>query len=852
MRVSMDWIRDFVDLGGHDVGWLAERLTLSTAEVDGIHLMGEGASGVVAGRVVSCEPIRAAGGDGDRPVASLLRLDVGGARTLTSVCGAPNAAVGITVPVALPGGKVGGLGAVRGAMVHGHYSEAVVCSEAELGIGDDHGGVMILDASFGPGSDVLGPLGVKDQILEIDNKSLTNRPDLWGHYGLAREFAAILGVPLSPIGLAAPEPWDAAGGLRGGPGTLDNLEVKVEDPEKCHRYCGVTVAGARSLRTPPRMRARLHRCGVRPISAAVDLTNYVMLEMGQPMHAFDRSGLRGPVTVRSFPGPLPFKTLDGALRQVPAGALLICDGADPIALAGIMGGERTEVGADTDTLFLESANFSAHAIRKASMAMGLRTEASARFEKALDPRLAEDALRRFAHLAAGFGGGLTFSALADEYVRRPPQVVVDVPARFISARLGKEMGVGEVAGILRSLSFTVEELACQAGPAEEAVDLRPAGQAGPAVDAVGASDAGAGPILRVTVPSFRATKDVTIKEDIVEEVSRIHGYGNVPPKAPSLPLAPLRANRQSSLEDGLRDLLALGFGASEVHSYLWHDDAFDAEAGFMAGSDVTVVNQASSGCGRLRGTMALSMLSFAALNDRHLGDYAIYEIGGVVHRADGGAEGTFSRNLCVLSSAKEGGHEAAFLSMKGIAERVVSHACNRRVRVEPFDAAKAAMSADGLRDGYGNQRAGFLCGKAFAGEAGAAWIHPRMGAYVSCGDVALGYLTVLHPAVAQRVAKNRRTAILELSVEALCSLGRVPAVYAPLPKFPEVSLDFNFLVDEKVPFAEVWDHATGCGDSAVRGVSFVSLYAGKGLPVGRKSLTFGVRAGLADRTLSGD
>ena len=359
MFLSMNWIGDFVDLSGLDQKALIRRFTLSTAEVEDIIEYGKDTHGVIAAEIASIE---------DHPNSKklhLLKINTG-KELIDCVCGAPNVRVGMHVAFAQAGGSVCGH-AIGEATVAGFPSFGMCCSEAELGISADHSGLMELDASIPLGTDIKTVFDLEDIVFEVDNKSLTNRPDLWGHYGIAREFATLVGRELRPLPRLDTAPY----------AQLPDVKISIEEADLCYRYTGIKVENIKVKQSPVNMRIRLFYCGSRAINLLADLTNYVMMELGQPMHAFDLRRV-DKIEVKRFAEPFTFKTLDGQERNITPETLMICSGGTPVAVAGIMGGLDSEIEDDTDSLLLESANFNGVSVRKSSTKLGLRTDASMR------------------------------------------------------------------------------------------------------------------------------------------------------------------------------------------------------------------------------------------------------------------------------------------------------------------------------------------------------------------------------------------------------------------------------------------------------------------------------------------
>ena len=400
MFLSMNWIGDFVDLSGLDKKALIHNFTLSTAEVEDIIVKGEDTYGVIAARIESVE---------NHPKSKklhLLKVNTG-TDVLDIVCGAPNVREGMTVALATSGGAVAGH-KISEAVVGGYTSYGMCCSEAELGISDDNSGIWELPSDIPLGTDIKTIYDIDDIIFEVDNKSLTNRPDLWSHYGMAREFATITGRELRTVPTFDTSVYD----------NLPAVAVDVKATELVWRYSAIKVENIRRKVSPVNMRIRLYYAGSRAINFLADLTNYVMLELGQPMHAFDNRKV-DRIEVQTFNAPFEFVTLDGVSRNIDDKMLMITSGNTPVAVAGVMGGDASKIEDDTDSLLLESATFDGVSVRKTTTRLGLRTDASMRYEKMLDPELCKTATERLLYLLFEYDDGVrVISSFTDAYVRK--------------------------------------------------------------------------------------------------------------------------------------------------------------------------------------------------------------------------------------------------------------------------------------------------------------------------------------------------------------------------------------------------------------------------------------------------
>ena len=517
MFVSMNWINEYVDLSGLNIEELIHRFTLSTAEVEDIYYKGNDIKNVVAGKIISVE------NHPNSKKLHLLKVDVG-SKVLDIVCGAPNVREGMVVPVAMAGGRVCA-GEITNAVVAGYESFGMCCAESELGISDDHSGLMEIFEDVTLGTDICDIYPIKDIIFEVDNKSLTNRPDLWGHYGIAREFSAITKRPLKALDIDMSE--------------YDGEEIPVEiKSDAVYRYSALRINNIKKSVSPVAMRIRLFYCGMRGINLLADLTNYLMLEMGQPMHAFDGKKVQS-IGIGMGENGSKFTTLDGVERDVDENTLLILNNDEPVAVAGIMGGLDSEIVGDTDSVVLESANFDGVCVRKTSSRMGLRTDASARYEKILDPEMTVTAIRRFVKLLKEIDdGAVVVSKLADAYAKKYPEIELFIDKKYVDRYTGIDFSNEQIEETLVSLGFKVT-----------------------------AENDG----FKVIVPSWRSTKDVTIKADLIEEITRIFGYDNFEIKTTLSALKPVRAEAVKSEDALIKDLLVNKFKLHEVHSYIWCD-----------------------------------------------------------------------------------------------------------------------------------------------------------------------------------------------------------------------------------------------------------------------------------------
>lgn len=602
MYISMNWINDFVDLKGINLDELINRFTLSVAEVEGTIKYGENLKDVITAKIMEIEKI--ATSDKLRKV----KVD-NGKEMVTCVCGAKNINIGDIVPFAQIGSIVNGI-EIKQVEMAGETSNGMCLSEKELGISEDHSGVVVFDNDTKLGMNVKELLDIDDTVFEIDNKSLTNRPDLWGHYGIAREIAALTGRKLKNIEIENLEEYN----------NLKEVGVEVEDKEKCYRYTAIEVENITAKKIDINKRIRLYYCGMRSINLLVDLTNYIMLELGQPMHAFDKK-LVNNIKVKSIENDIEFKTLDDVTRKVDKGTLMICNNDEPIAIAGIMGGANSEITDRTNSLVLESANFDSVCIRKSAVELKLRTDASAHYEKSLDPEITDIAIKRYIKLLKENDNGIKVtSKLTDIYVKKYPIIKIEITREYINSRIGIELSLNRIKEILSSLEFEIEEN---------------------------------GESLTVKVPSFRATKDISIKADVVEEIARIYGYDNIEPQTKNQPLRIVEIDGEKKTENTIKDLLAIKYGLSEIHTYIWYDRKKNKELNIEVNeNNIKLANSLNANFNVLRESMIPSLLYTLSENIKYYPNVNIFECGRTFEYPNKGEECIENKSLGIVLCSK--------------------------------------------------------------------------------------------------------------------------------------------------------------------------------------------------------
>lgn len=762
MLVSMNWIKEYVDLSGENLKDLIMKFTLSTAEVEDIYYMGKELENVVVGEIVSFEK------HPDSKKLHILKVDAGD-RLYDCVCGAPNAALGIKVAFVKAGGRVPA-GEITKCKVAGYDSEGMCCSEAELGISDDNSGIMILDSSLKNGTDLKSIYDIDDVVFEVDNKSLTNRPDLWGHYGIAREFAALTGKKLKELSLSEI--------VYSGDNKID---VNITRSDLIYRYSCLQISGIKETVSPVNMRIRLYYCGMRAINLLADLTNYIMLELGQPMHAFDARKIDS-IKVGTTESPIKFTTLDNTERDIDTDTLLIYNNDEPVAIAGIMGGLDSEIIDRTTSVVVESANFDGISVRKSSSRLGLRTDASMRYEKVLDPEITVVAIKRFVNLLKNIDGGAVVSSqLTDEYVRKYDKITISFDKSYVDRYTGIDIPNERIVNTLELLGFEVK------------------------LDNDNFS---------VTVPSWRATKDVTIKADIIEEITRIYGYDNFDISTTKSALTPVRASIERSDLDRIKDILVQRYMLHEVHSYIWCDSAKHKKLGMDIEKNVTILNSSTPENGTLRNSMLPTLLSFAYDNRQFAPSFGIFEAGRVVDGVTSENTCNEKRRLGVVLFDKQENEQTVYFKAVEIVKYLASqlrHSTASFERIAPMH----------------------------------NWQHPKNTSEILIDGESVGVICTLHPSNLAKIDKHAAIACLEIDLDDFAQAEIKELGYKEPSKFPGVSYDLSLVVGNK-KYSEIED-AWLCENIAeLDEVKLVDTYSLMGV----LSITVRFFFSSPDRTLS--
>ena len=780
MKVSLKWLRDYVDID-LDAKALADRLTMAGLEVDALEEAGPSFEGVVVARILSVRP---------HPQADKLHLcdvSTGGDQVVSVVCGAPNTRAGDTVALAAVGATIPGGYVIKASRLRGELSEGMLCSEEELGIGDDNSGILVLPSDLPLGTDLKKALNLGDTVLDIG--ITPNRADCLSVIGVAREIAALTGKTLKLPRIDIVE---------GGEDIKTLTSVSIADADLCPRYSARVIKNLSIKPSPSWMRERLEAVGLRSINNIVDITNFVMMEMGQPLHAFDFRFLEeGRIVVRRSIEGEHFISLDEKERVLRGDTLMICDGVKPVAIAGIMGGLNSEVKEDTSTILLESAYFRPSSIRRSARWLSMTTDASFRFERGIDPEGVIRALNRAAQLMADLGGGTVCAGFIDEY---PGQIEIAKNIRLrahqVNEVLGMQIPLAEMVRILESIEMKVV-------PGDEGV-------------------------LSVTPPTCRV--DISREIDLVEEIARLYGYDRIPVTMPASSGMPHGKAKGQMLDERLRALLT-GAGFSEVINYSFVPSDFSSVLGLSSEAEATnllkIRNPLTEDQAVMRTTLVYGLLDVLIKNGRSgIHDLSIFEVGRIFFSAGQGhlpVEKNRIGGLLAGSRFGESWHsqgaQADFFDLKGVVESIVSD----------------------LR----------LPGVAYVAPAPWPFLHPGRSCCIQCGGETIGFMGEIHPRIVSAQDLRNRPLVFELDLDRILSKrDDFKSNFREISKFPASSRDVAFVIAVETDAQKLLDAAFGQGEELLEKVSIFDVYTGKNVPEGTKSLGLRFSYRSWDRTLT--
>ncbi|MBF0529443.1 MAG: phenylalanine--tRNA ligase subunit beta [Deltaproteobacteria bacterium] len=779
MRISYNWLGDYVDLSGVSPGDLADRLTMVGLELEELTDRYKYLNQVVSARITAITEVP--GSDH----LKICQVDTG-AQIFQVVCGAPNTDIGMISALALVGGELPGGRAVGEVEIRGVRSQGMLCSAAELGLGQDSSGIIVLPPATALGQSLRSVLEIDDWAMELG--VTPNRPDCLSVMGIAREVSGILGQPLKYPTIDLLESQEK---------TQNFTSVQILSPHHCPRYTARLIRNIKIGPSPYWLVDRLTATGVRSINNIVDVTNYVMMEMGQPLHAFDFNRLEEHrIVVRTADEGERFVTLDGVERILGPETLMICDGRQPVALAGIMGGLNSEIVPETTDVLLESAYFNPVSIRRTSKRLGLSTESSYRFERGIDPNLCIAAVDRAAALMAQLADGVVTGGIVDVHPLPPQKQTIPFSPAKCNTFLGTRHSSPEMIRILRGIELDVS---------------------------------GAEPVLTVNVPSFRV--DLTREVDLFEEVARLAGFDRVPATLPPAraaaePISPSRLMRAKC-----REILE-GLGLSETITYSFIDADFCDRLGLPAEDPlrrtVRILNPLSEDQSLMRTTLAPGLLDTLRRNQSHgVWTVSVYEIGMVFERRDGQ---DLPEEHLIVAGLLAGRPDPVWYQP-----------------TRAFDFYDAKGVVEELGQGLN------LFDLAFKPAGCPAYYDQNRSARILTGDRLLGWIGRLSPSVAKGFDLRESGGdpyLFELNLVQMLSAQRGAALFKPLPRFPYVERDLALVIDRNLESAEIIRFASGLGEPLLSEIFLFDAYEGRQIISGSKSLAFRLRYRSWDSTLT--
>ncbi len=773
MLVSKKWLNQLVD-GLEDISSveIGRQLKMKTVEVEEIIEQAEGLANIVVGKVVSVER------HPDADTLNICQVNVGESDNLQIVCGGSNVADGMLVALGKIGAEVYWHGEgepvkLVKAKIRGEYSYGMICASDEIGLlryfpKSTDKEIMDLSGITAPtGTPLAIALELDDTIFDIENKSLSNRPDLFGHYGIARELSAIFNLPLKEY-ISSELAISNSSAL-----------ASVVDQTLCPRYSALRIDNIKVTDSPLWLKNRLLSIGLRPINNIVDITNFVMMELGQPMHAFDTDKLRGKIVVRRARVGESFLALDDRDYILNDSALVIADDSGPVALAGIIGGDRTKVDAGTTSIILESANFDAVSVRRSSNTLLILTDSSTRFEKSQDPTNTLTALARAVELLRQDQESIIVSEVTDINALNYDDLVIEFTLDYLLKKIGKYISKEEVENILRKLGFVVEEISST---------------------------------FKVTVPSWRKMRDISIKEDLVEEILRMHGYENIVGELPTFDIEPPIDNRLMSLERKIKELLALEFGFTEVCSYLFESEDWLAKLGVDTQAHIRLANPVAKDRPLLRRHLLPNMLLSLENNLHRFDNIKFFETGLVFHKEVDG----------LLFSPDSSSHLPEQKKTLGIVYTDKSIAV-------PFRELNFVISR--LCESVG-ARVHFS-----RGESADGLYHSGRVADIFVGDILIGRLGELHPKIRYNIEVDTPIALAEIDLETLLSVLDDVTKYRPISLYPSIVRDVAFVVDRSVESWEMTETIVNF-NSLIESTELFDVYEGEKIGSDKKSVAY--------------
>lgn len=786
MNISYKWLKDYIDLADSiSPEEIAQKMTMAVVEVEAVLKQSENLENIVIGLVKKVNK---------HPEADKLQIaevDLGD-EIVQVVCGGTNLEEKMKVVVAKIGAKVrwhgeGDLVELKPVKIRGVESFGMICASSEVGLENtfSHGETEILDLSFlksNPGTPLAKALELDDVIFDIDNKSMTHRPDLWGHYGMAREISAVFNKKLKNYPTKEIKSSEEI-----------NLEVEVLNKDICPRYMAVMVGGIEISDSPDWLKKRLISVGIRPINNIVDITNYIMFDIGQPLHAFDKEKLKSnKIIVRNAYEKEEFITLDEKKHILNSENLVIADEEKALAVAGVMGGFDSQITTKTKTIIFESANFNPTSVRKTAVNIGLRTDSSSRFEKSLDPNLTELALKKAIELTLEIcPNAKVISNVVDENNSNYNKAVIEVSYDFLYSKFGEKIDKKQILKILESLGFEIKEKK---------------------------------ETLFITIPSWRATKDISIKEDIVEEVARIYGYDNFKTVLPVFPIVPPKENRLRNMERKIKNLLVDRFAFTESLNHSFISEKIIKKLGLNIKDYIELDNPIAKDKPFLRRELFSGLLLNLENNFRNYDELAFFEIGKIFKKEEMGER--VSQNSDELLPRQDTILSFVYLNKN-----------NKEAFFELSDVLNSLAKELGMR---------LKLEEAVLEEK---YIHPNRSAVIviDSGEK-VGFISELHPQIQKDFGFGAKVAFVEINLNKILEEYKEKNNYETISIYPTVLRDLAFSVEQDIKHKDIvgliYEQS-----NLITNVELFDVYLGEKIEKNKKSLAYHILFSSKERTL---
>lgn len=778
MQISLNWLKQFVDIK-MDPKDLGDLLTLKTAEVEKVENEADSFENIVAGLVITLKK---------HPNADKLNIAMTsvGKETIQIVCGGANLKEGMYVAVAKPGASVKWHGegepiVLEKAKIRGEESIGMICAGCEIGIDDptagDHDIMDLSSTKPKPGTPLSEIFQRNDVILEFDNKSLTHRPDLWGHYGIAREIAAITGAKLKPYKTNVKIPTSGK-----------QIKVTVKNSELCQRYCGLIIENVKIEQSPDWLKKLLKAADHGTHNNIVDVTNYISSELGQPMHAFDKKIVDKGIIVRTATKGEKITTLDGKIAKLDETMLVIANQSEPLAIAGVIGGKNSGITDGTKTIVLESATFSSSSIRRTSTKLGIRTDSVQRFEKALDPNMALVAIKKAAELilqicpTAKISGPITD---IKSFKNTPLKIALDI--KKTGSKIGVELSAKEIKDILESLEFKV----LKKNPNT----------------------------FTVTVPTFRATKDVTQEDDVIEEVARMYGYENITASLPKLPTKLPEENIERFKKHRARELFSLGLGFNEVYNYSFYGIKDIKNCLMSEKGHIKLQNYLSEDQTHIRTTLTPNILKNLQTNSKNYDTIKIYEIG---------------RTYLEIG---------AFHPLE--TKRISGAIMQKNPKIDPFFEAKGAVES--FLKHFSLEHVNYA-----KGITNVPYAHPQKAiSYIDQNGQTIAVVFGLHPSVQKNLGlEGHKIANFSINLTEALRINQPVKKFQAIPRFPAITMDISVLVDANIEIQTIKDSIVSADKNLITQTDLFDIYQGEGISPDKKAVAFKIILQADDRTLT--